>query len=205
MSPARRERYHHGDLRRALIEAGLAAARGHGPEAVTLRQVTSSVGVSVNAAYRHFADRDDFLASLAVAAQRRLAMHIETVLDTSSGRARLRTVGRGYVAFAMAEPGWFQTAFLVPADLTRAGAPEAAGDSGRTPFQLLADALDQLVDEGDLPQDQRLGAEVPCWSAVHGIAFLAALGPLRGLPSDALAALSERTIHVAVDGLLSSS
>lgn len=200
-----RSSYHHGDLRRALIDAGLAAARESGPDGVTLRDATRAAGVTTNAAYRHFADRESFLVVLASAAQRELALHIESVLDTSSGRAHLHSVGRGYVDFARAEPGWFRTAFLVPADLERAAEPDAAGGTGRTPFQLLSDALDHLVDDGELPPAARSLAEVPCWSAVHGFAMLAVLGPLRAFADDVLFELSERTIDVAVTGLISAA
>ena len=63
-------------------------------------------------------------------------------------RARFRAVGVGYLRFAMDEPGLFRTAFAVPVDLSRAASPEAAGAGGRTPFQLLADSLDAMVDVG---------------------------------------------------------
>ncbi|MDQ6716487.1 MAG: TetR/AcrR family transcriptional regulator, partial [Actinomycetota bacterium] len=57
----RTSRYHHGDLRRALVLAATSLARAGGPDAVVLREVTRQVGVSANAAYRHFADRDALL------------------------------------------------------------------------------------------------------------------------------------------------
>lgn len=195
--------YHHGNLRAALIDAGLAAARDGGPEAVVLREATRAAGVTVNAAYRHFDDRDDYLRAVASAALREVSLHIERVLVTDrGGRERLRSVGRGYIGFARAEPGWFRTAFLVPADLTAADAPEAQGGSGRTAFQLLSDALDQLVEEGALAPDARLGAEVAAWAAVHGFAMLALLGPLRGFPAEMLDVLADQTIDVAVRGLV---
>ena len=53
--------YHHGDLRTALIDAGLHLTRTGGPDALTIREATRRVGVSPNAAYRHFADRDALL------------------------------------------------------------------------------------------------------------------------------------------------
>ena len=197
-------RYHHGSLRDALIAEGLGVTRVDGPEAVSLREVTRAVGVTVNAAYRHFADRDAYVAALATAAQRQASLAIEAGLVTDrGGRERLRSIGQGYIAFPRAEPGWFRTAFLVPDDLGGVGEPAAAGDTGRTPLQLLGDSLDQLVDEGELAPDERLGAEIPCWSAVHGFASLALLGPLRALPAETLDDLADRTVDVAIDGLVS--
>ncbi|MFZ1500903.1 MAG: helix-turn-helix domain-containing protein, partial [Giesbergeria sp.] len=60
-NPAPRSTYRHGDLRRALLEAGIALARDGGPTAVVLREATRRAGVAPNAAYRHFASREDLL------------------------------------------------------------------------------------------------------------------------------------------------
>jgi AcrR family transcriptional regulator len=56
--------YHHGNLRPALVETAVELARATGPEGVVLREVARQTGVSHNAAYRHFADRDELLAEL---------------------------------------------------------------------------------------------------------------------------------------------
>ena len=65
--------YHHGDLRAALIDAGLQLTRSGGPEALTIREATRRAGVSANAAYRHFADREALLTAVAMAIQDRMA------------------------------------------------------------------------------------------------------------------------------------
>ncbi|WP_331765766.1 TetR-like C-terminal domain-containing protein [Embleya sp. NBC_00896] len=100
---------------------------------------------------------------------------------TAVARARFRAVGHGYLAFAQAEPGLFRAAFTSHADMTQAQDPTAAGPAGRTPFQILGDTLDDLLDTGLLPEDRRPGAEFLAWSAVHGLAVLLVDGPLRGL------------------------
>lgn len=201
---ASRRGYHHGNLRSALIDEGLKIIRTAGPDAVALREVTRAVGVTVNAAYRHFADRDSYVGALATAAQRQASLFIEAgLVEDQGGREQLRSVGRGYIGFARSEPGWFRTAFLVPEDLSRVAEPDAAGETGRTPFQLLGDALDRLVLEGELPERDRPGAEVPCWAAVHGFATLVLLGPLRTMPADVLDPLADRTVDVAIAGLVS--
>ena len=65
--PAPRATYRHGDLRRALLDAGVELARQGGPDAVVLREATRRAGVAPNAAYRHFANRDDLLAAVRAA------------------------------------------------------------------------------------------------------------------------------------------
>jgi hypothetical protein len=110
-------------------------------------------------------------------------------------------VGLGYLRFALAEPGLFRTAFGVPVDLSRSAAEEAAGQCGRTPFQLLSDQLDAMVESGALPPEQRQGAEVLAWSAVHGFAMLALEGPLRGLPPAVIEQIAPRLVEMVDLGL----
>lgn len=207
--PPARGTYHHGDLRRALLEAGLELAREGGPDAVVLREATRRVGVSANAAYRHFTDRDALLGEVVSRAQARGADVISAAMDAvpdgtdraTRARARFRAVGVGYLRFAMDEPGLFRTAFAVPVDLSRAASAEAAGASGRTPFQLLSDSLDAMLEAGVLSVHERPGAELLAWSAVHGLAMLALEGPLRDLPPGAVDELAPRLVRMVDLGL----
>jgi AcrR family transcriptional regulator len=207
--PANRGTYRHGDLRRALIEAGTELARGGGPDAVVLREATRQVGVAPSAAYRHFADRRALLGAVCSAAQSALAVAIEDELARLPGdgdpgdaaRARLRAVGTGYLKFAWAEPGLFRTAFSASEDLRNAASPARAGEGGLTPFQLLAAALDGLVKAGVLPRERRPGAEFLAWSAVHGLAMLLIDGPLRGLDRDQAEKVGQRLIDMVEQGL----
>ncbi|MFC7597272.1 TetR/AcrR family transcriptional regulator [Terrabacter sp. GCM10028922] len=207
--PPPRTTYHHGDLRRALLDAGTDLAREGGPDKVVLREATRRVGVSANAAYRHFADRDALLGEVVSRAQARAADVISATMDAVPddldpgplARARFRAVGVGYLRFAMDEPGLFRAAFAVPVDLSRAASPDAAGSSGRTPFQLLSDALDAMVDAGVMAAEQRPGAELLAWSAVHGMAMLALDGPLRDLPPGAVDELAPRLVTMVDLGL----
>jgi len=204
-----RATYHHGDLRRALLDAGLELAQEGGPDAVVLREATRRVGVSANAAYRHFADRDALLGHVVSLAQARAADVISDTMDAVDGgldagaraRARFRAVGVGYLRFAMDEPGLFRAAFAVPVDLSRAASAEAAGAGGRTPFQLLSDALDAMVAAEVMSEHERPGAELLAWSAVHGMAMLALEGPLRDLPPGAVDELAPRLVRMVDLGL----
>lgn len=207
--PAARSSYRHGDLRRALIDAGVQLARIGGPDAVVLREATRQVGVVPNAAYRHFADRSDLLQAVCSAAQSALAIAMESELaacprNTNAAdiaRARLRAVGTGYLRFAQAEPGLFRTAFSVHENLEKAAIPDMAGKSGLTPFQLLGAALDDMLTAGLLPAERRPFAEVLAWSAVHGLAMLLIDGPLRVLDATQAQAMGQRVIDMVENGL----
>lgn len=210
--PSPRTTYRHGDLRRALIDAGTDLAREGGPDAVVLREVTRRAGVTPNAAYRHFTDKGALLWAVSLAAQSRLAAAMEGELsaiaddgddqnDATMARARLRAVGAGYLRFALTEPGLFRTAFANHIDLRDAATGDSAGPHGRTPFQLLSDALDALVDAGVLPVDRRAGAEFVAWSSVHGLAMLVIDGPLRGLDPDQRLLAAQRLLEMVEKGI----
>jgi len=208
--PPARGSYRHGDLRRALLDAGIALARGGGPGAVVLREATRRAGVVPNAAYRHFGSREALLQAVRAAALSALAVAMENELaalpadmdPVDFARASLRAVGTGYLRFAEAETGLFRTAFAVPAD-PRQGTAEAVGtgNSGLNPFQLLGAALDRLVEAGALPRERRPGAEYLAWSAVHGLAMLVIDGPLRRLAGAQMRDIGQRLLDMVEKGL----
>src|SRR5215510_8517358 len=113
-SPARTT-YRHGDLRRALLEAGIAVARAGGPHAIVLREATRRAGVAPNAAYRHFASRQDLLEAVRMAALSAMAEAMEKEVASvrrarnSAAYARdcLSAVGAAYIRFAQEETGLF--------------------------------------------------------------------------------------------------
>ena len=207
MTTTARDTYHHGDLRQALLAAGIELARAGGPDAVVLREATRRVGVSPNAAYRHFSDREALLADVCDAAQAALAAAIDEEFaaipegdPAETARAQLRAVGTAYVAFALDEPGLFRTAFSVPTDLAGAALPTRAGPSGRTPFELLTGALDAFVASGIMPPERRPQAEFLAWSSVHGLSMLLIEGPLRALPRAQADAVTQRVIDMVEAG-----
>ncbi|WP_322779285.1 TetR/AcrR family transcriptional regulator [Frankia sp. Cas4] len=183
--------YHHGRLREALVDAGVALARAGGPEAVVLRAASRAAGVSNNAAYRHFADRDELLravcersmSSLALLMEQRVAALPADPDPLAAAWARFDALGRAYVEFATTEPGWFRTAFAVPRTMHSFGPGEGVGASGVGPYELLCARLDELVEVGAIPPERRPRAEYAAWSAVHGLSTLLNDGPLRDIPA----------------------
>jgi len=214
MATARRSKpratYHHGDLRAALVEAGLALAREGGPQAVVLREATRRAGVAPNAAYRHFAGHQALFEAVRAAALGALARAIEHEMQKAEAladpaeraRAMLAAVGRGYLGFAQAETGWFLTAFASGAfDVEVSPDPARTADKGLNPFELLCYALDAMVQAGVLPAERRPGAEFLAWSSVHGMALLIIDGPLRRAPLAARLALGARLLRMVENGL----
>jgi AcrR family transcriptional regulator len=200
--------YHHGNLRAALVETALEIARESGPDAVALREVARRVGVSHNAAYRHFADREALLGAvgevgmglLTEAMHRRLAGVPDRLDPVARAQQRLRAVGRAYVEFALAEPGLFRTAFSALAH-TAPVEPEGTPEEDAGPYALLNTVLDELVDAGYLAPGRRPQADVVCWSGVHGVAVLHLDGPLKDAADEEREASLLRFFDIVERGL----
>jgi AcrR family transcriptional regulator len=197
-SPAETEgrRRPRGAVRDGLVAAGLELARTGGPDAIVLREATRMVGVVPNAAYRHFAGRDELLAEVCAAAMRELADRMAAGIarvrgeygDPAAARRRLGAVGAAYLAFVHDEPGLFATAFALPQQ-------HAYGETEeRTPLGHLRTVLDELVTAGVLAPARRDGIEYPIWSTVHGLAVLTGQGPLRDAPAATRQHLEELTL-----------
>jgi AcrR family transcriptional regulator len=203
-----RRRRPRGAVRDGLVAAGLELARTGGPDAVVLREATRMVGVVPNAAYRHFADRDELLAAVCAAAMdelaRRMAAGVARVPggqgDATAARHRLGAIGAAYLAFAREEPGLFATAFALPQQHAY-GIPDGGTGPDRSPLGQLRAALDELVEAGVLDPRRRDGIEYPVWSTVHGLAVLAGQGPLRHVPDAARQYLDERVFAFIEEGL----
>ena len=170
-----------------------------------LREATRMVGVVPNAAYRHFAGRDELLAAVCAAALRELADRMAAGVarvrgkygSPAAARRRLHAIGTAYLEFAREEPGLFATAFALPQQHAY-GAPDGGTAQERTPLGHLRAVLDELVDAGVLHQRRRDGIEYPIWSTVHGLAVLTGQGPLRDVP-DATRHQIEELIRTFID------
>lgn len=194
--------YHHGHLREALVDAGVALAAERGPDAVVLREVSRRVGVSHNAAYRHFADRDALLREVSARAMaefgtvmaRRVAAAPQGP-EPAAVAARLEACGRGYVEFAVSRPGLFRTACALSL-----GDVQPYGDVLH-PYAQLSAGLDDMVTAGLMTPQRREGAEIAAWSAVHGFAVLVMEGPLAAVPAPQREAMLDVVLRVVREGL----
>lgn len=208
ISIGKRKTFRHGDLRNALVTAGLEMARARGPSAVVLREATRQAGVSPNAAYRHFAGQAELLDAVRSACLSRVAAAIEDEMKKcrqgrnpqAFARKSLRAVGMGYLGFAMREPGMFRTAFSVPPPV-HSPSPANTASMGLNPFQLLSLALDRMQESGLLGKKDRQDAEYLAWSTVHGLALLVLEGPLHKMPQEMVLALGERLVVMVERGL----
>ena len=161
--------YHHGNLKSALLDAGVTLIGEAGPQAFTIREVARRAGVSHNAPYRHFRDKDELLEAIAVDGFARLTVAMRKWAGSgSTGTDRLRLCGCGYVDFALRWPQHFLVMFDLPKD----------GSVGESAFQTLLEFIVESQKEGALPKGDPHPLALMAWSLVHGIAKLAISGNL---------------------------
>jgi AcrR family transcriptional regulator len=202
-----RDGYHHGDLRNALVASAVRLIETSGTSSFSLREAAREVGVSANAAYRHFDDKSALMTAVAAFGFRQLATQmVGAMASAARGRAkgpasvaRFKAVGRAYVEFAVAHPELFRVMFGECGAECRQAEP--GDDATEDPWSLLGKTLDALVADGLLATEVRPGAELKAWSVVHGFASLA-LDGLAALPSaDERAAALDALLDFAVVGL----
>ncbi len=204
-----RRGYHHGNLREALARAAADLAATGGPEAVTIRGAAREVGVTPTAAYRHFANQADLFHA---AKEQAMAGMTEAMADylaqvpaegdeVQIALDRMLSTGRGYIRFALQQPGIFKTCFTGGLVAPGEEMPDALQLAEKAPYALLGEMLDRLVDVGYLAPEDRPGAEAGPWSAVHGLALLLVDGPLRRLTQQERETAIERTLALIAVGL----
>jgi AcrR family transcriptional regulator len=197
--PARRS-YHHGDLRRTLLDASLALVQEQGIQALSLREVARKAGVSHNAPYHHFPDKGALMAAICQEGFEGLAREMAAARAgaTDDPRARLEACGQSYVRFALSSPAHFRVMFrpeLADAEVH----PEMLAAS-QPAFQMLVQGVVECQQAGQAPAGDPMPLVLTCWSAVHGLASLWLDGPLSkdpkgfGKSPDKLAAMVVLTL-----------
>lgn len=168
--------YHRINLKESLLDSAVALMGEVGPQAFTLREVARRAGVSHNAPYRHFRDKDDLLAAVAAQGFERLTESMTKAMEKSRSAAeRLSLAGHGYVQFALESPQHILVMFETPVAIDQR--PEYAAAAQRA-FQTLLDAIVAVQVEGGLPKGDPQAFAVAAWAGVHGLAKLAIGGRL---------------------------
>ncbi len=170
--------YHHGDLRRALLDAALQLATERGIGSFTLREVARQAGVSHNAPYHHFADKATLVEALAVENFELLEADLRKANEQEEGTALDKVLAGGvaYVRFALQHPAAFR--FMFRPELHQHGQIDAGSDdrvaqAGEAAYRVLLDGI-RAARQADLIETEidinLLG--IAAWSTVHGLAIL---------------------------------
>jgi AcrR family transcriptional regulator len=171
ITPKARGRHHHGDLRRALLDAVAEIVLEAGPEAVTLRECARRAGVSHSAATPHFGDKRGLLTAFAIERSDRLRAAMETAVaalpDSADARTVLAATGHGYMRFAREDPAHFRLMFRTDLIDTTNPAWREAASGARLPLDR---AMAVLLPGADA-RTMRVRLAL-AWAAVHGFCTL---------------------------------
>ncbi|MFB6582117.1 TetR/AcrR family transcriptional regulator [Streptomyces sp. NPDC056402] len=192
-----KERYHHGDLHGALLEAAETLVRERGADGWSLREASARVGVSPSAAYHHFGSRDALVSALSEVVLARLGNRLRDAMDATleQGPERLAACGRAYVTWAVEDPAVARLVF-------RGGATTAQSAISPHPHDVLTTELDRLTETGHLPPGARPGAEFVVWAAIHGLAVLLIDGLVHIDDREGVECQTERLVYATFNGLV---
>jgi AcrR family transcriptional regulator len=173
----RGDRYHHGDLRRALLEEALRTIQTDGVESLTLRAVGERLGVSRTALYRHFSGKQALLASVGREGFRMLRMALTDAWERHGrGRPGFEAMGSAYIRFAVEHSSHYRVMFGRFVESCTKD-PEFVQEAGAA-FQVLVDALVEQQQAGLVRRDDPVTQARFVWSVVHGVAMLVIDGQL---------------------------
>lgn len=178
-----RRPYHHGDLREALVAAAQAAVEAGGPDAVSLRDLAQSLGVSTAAPYRHFADRKALLDEVATRGFADLdAAYRAASAGAPNPDSAMRETARAYLNLAFRRPGLFRLMF--GSDILDADAPPALLAAASRAWESLYAAVRALDPDADLAAVKRRA--ITGWSTLHGFIALVQGGRLKAFMTEPL-------------------
>lgn len=191
--------YHHGDLRRALVNAGLQLLEEGGPEALTVRAAARTAGVSRTAPYRHFRDRRALIAAVAEQCFGRMGEEIaRAVQEGAQGLPALRRGLQAYAAFAQRNPAQYRVMF--GSELSdREGLPALEG-AALGVFGLLREGMVRMQESGAVGAGDPGLMATTAWATMHGVVMLALDGQAAAT-GERIETLVDAAIDLVVRGM----
>jgi AcrR family transcriptional regulator len=189
-----KDQYHHGDLRRALVDAARIELKQVGWRELSLRNVAKRVGVTHTAAYHHFKDKEDLLAQIAADGIVKLHDMIEEEMSKVGPDPidRMVAASIGYVRMAFADPEAYELMFVVNR--------EHKGEYVTEHMKGRPSAFDQLIrtvtaarEAAGFGKEELMPHVLMHWEIIHGLAMLALAGQHSRLGVDTM----EHTVWVA--------
>jgi AcrR family transcriptional regulator len=186
-------RYHHGNLRSALLDQAARTVDERGAQALSLRELAREIGVSHAAPRRHFPDRQALLDALAEDGFERLGAALAQAAQDAGSRfgARLHALARAYIAFATRQPALLELMF---AGKQREGAGRVRETADRA-FAIALEAIAAAQATGELEEGDPARVAIVAFATLQGLAAMANGGLIEGAPVDAV-------VHDAIEQLL---
>jgi AcrR family transcriptional regulator len=197
--------YHHGDLRRAIVNAALEILREIQSLDFSLRELARRAGVSHNAPYKHFADKRELLAAVSAAGFEMLTKRMaHEMVRLNDPREQLFAMLRAYIDHGVENPALYSLMFggyLGGPDRSRPAIELAEAEKTKALLAsvIVAGGLGRAIPDTSRNERKIAGAILACWSLVHGLTLLLADG-LVG-PKKKSGALGDRLVQGILDGL----
>jgi AcrR family transcriptional regulator len=195
--------YHHGDLRRSLIEAGRILLSRKGSPGLSLREVAKVAGVSHTAPYRHFKDKAELLAAIAETGfvQLRTDADSTALVYKDDPLQQYIHCATRYVRFAVENPETAQLMFGGSIDMRNA--PPSLKQASWATFELLIEIIENGKKAGLYKEVATMDLAVTTWSGIHGLSLLIANGYLTRLAAsdDQIDDLAQRVARLLLDGI----
>jgi AcrR family transcriptional regulator len=162
--------YHHGDLRRALVDAARRILEAEGPTALSLRAVAREAGVSPAAPYHHFKDKAELLDAVAEEGWEMLDASMAHAREAAEARDKLNSLGIAYVCFARENPALYRVMYDAARD--KEALPENMQEREDSAYCKVRDTMIELGADPAAEIDLEL-ATTAAWCAAHGLAEMA--------------------------------
>lgn len=191
--------YHHGDLRRALLETATQMINEDGVDAISMRKLAERAGVSRTAAYHHFSSKQELLCAIAMDGFQRQMKAIDIAGGNEEFREQLRRLVRSYVEFSAENPEYYE--LMLGGNIWRTGeATEELKNIGDIAFRNLRNQVAIWQEHGFIDETaDNLRLTQVIWCSAHGISRFIIDGVY--VHKTALDAICDATVDALVDGL----
>lgn len=188
--------YHHGDLRRALVQAAEDLLCERGPGGVTLRGAATRAGVSSAAPYRHFVDKDALLVAVALRGYSALQDHVRAAPRMAGTVEAIHDLVRAYAEFATDHPQLYR--LMMGAGITDRDQYAELTEAHDETCAILIDAVAEAQQHGALIEQNPVSIAMTLWCVVHGLVTLVIDGRI---PPDDVKAEVELSLTIVDQGL----
>ena len=173
------DKYHHGNLKQALIDAGIKIINEEGEQSLSLRKVAAACGVSHSAPYAHFKDKEELLSAIKSSVTEHFTEYLYQAVDRMKGESADKAIiamGRSYVKFFIDNPDYYQFLFYNQKITVHLTAGEIH-EEDYPPYLLLRTLFFRHLDEKgiSLSEDEIEIELIKIWSTVQGIASIACM------------------------------
>ena len=196
-----KDSYHHGDLRHEIIEEAKIWIETKDISSLSLRGIARHLGVSHNAPYRHFTDKESLLATIAEMGFEKLTQRLQQVLadNTLTPEEEIKALGVKYIEYAVSNPAYYRVMYSAYiSDYQKYPSLDKAAEES---FTILIETIAQGQKAGVIRSGDTRELAYVCWSLVHGVSMLYLDRQLRSSTIESVEKLAKLATAMMIEGL----